>query len=188
MSNNNWPHGFQPVMVDTAGAPVGCRQFAKPASDANAIFQYDLVRKIANSTNVQGSPFPTPGCQTFNTGTPGTTLILGAALNAGAASKATLHLVVDDPAAIFSAQTDGTTAITVASHVGKNANVNNAAQSNSLYSVSAMQVNSSSIATTAGLDLRIQDLERLQGNGEGANAVVEVIILKHQYTQGSAGV
>ena len=188
MSNNNWPHGFQPVMVDTAGAPVGCKQYAKPASDTNAIYQCDLVRKLANSTYVQGSQFPTPGCQTFSTGTPGTTLILGASLNAGVASKASLHLVVDDPTAIFSAQTDGSTAFSVASHAGKNANVNNTAQSNPLYSVSAMQVNSGTIAATAGQDLRILGLVPLVGNSEGANAIVEVLILKHQYAQGSAGV
>ena len=188
MTNNNWPHGFQPLMVDTAGAPVGVKQYAKPASDANAIYQFDLVKKVASSQSVQGSQFNSPGCQTYNTGTPGTTLILGSSLNFGAASKATLHLIVDDPSAIFSAQSDGSTVITVASSIGKNANVNNAAQTNSLYLLSAMQVNSSSIATTAGLDVRLQDFYRLGSNVEAANAIVEVLILKHANAPGSAGV
>ena len=188
MANKNWPHGFQPLMVDTAGAPVGARQYVKPASDANAIFQYDLVRKVANSATVQGELIPDPGCQTFSTGTPGTTLILGSSLNYGAPSKATIHLIVDDPSALFAAQCDSTTAITVAAAIGKNANVNNAAQSGANQQLSAMQINSASIATTAGLDLRLNDFSRNIQNFEGANALIEVLILKHAYAQGSAGV
>jgi hypothetical protein len=174
-------------MIDTAGAPVGIREYAKPASDTNAIYTFDMLRKVAVSQTVEGQFIPTPGCQTFATGTPGNTLILGSALNAGLASTATYHTVVDDPNAVFSAQCDGTTSITVASMVGKNANINNTAQTNGS-TLSAMQVSSSSIATTAGLDLRIQDLARNVNNAEGANAIVEVIILKHQFAQGSAGV
>ena len=175
-------------MVDTAGAPVGVTQYAKPATDTNAIYQYDMLRKVAVAAQVLGENINSPGCQTFNTGTPGTTLMIGPSLNFGAASTTTLHLVVDDQNAIHSAQTDGTTAITVAAAIGKNANVNNTAQTSSVYTVSAMQVNSSSIATTAGLDLRLLGVNRNINNYELANAVVEVLILKHQYAPGSAGV
>jgi hypothetical protein len=174
-------------MIDTAGAPVGIREYAKPASDTYPIYTYDLVTKAAVSQTVEGQLIPTPGVKTFTEGTPGTTLILGASLSYGAGSNATWHTVVDDPTAVYEAQCDGTTSITVASHVGKNANVNNAAQTNGGL-ISAMQVSSSSIATTAGLDLRIQDLGRALTNSEGANAIVEVIVLKHQFAYGSAGV
>lgn len=174
-------------MVDTAGAPVGVNQYSHNASDSNAIFTWDLLRKMATSQTEEGQMIPTPGCQTFATGTPGTTLILGSALNAVAASVAGWVTVVDDPNAIFEAQCDGTTSITVASDAGKNANTNNTAQTNGT-TTSAMQVSSSSIATTSGLDLRIRDLYRNVSNAEGANAIVEVLILKHQYAQGSAGV
>lgn len=189
MGNNNWPHGFRPLMVDTAGAPVGVREYAKPASDTNAIYTWDLLRKMATSQTVEGQLIPTPSVQTYATGTVGATgtLILGVSLNAGAASAATWHTVVDDPAAIFEAQCDGTTSITVAADAGKNANANNAAQTNGT-SLSAMQVLSSSINVTANLDLRILDLSRNVSNAEGANAIVEVFILRHQYAQGSAGV
>ena len=187
MANNNWPHGFRPLMVDTAGAPVGVREYAKPASDANAIYAYDLLKKTNTSATVEGQLIPTPGVQTYNQGTPGTTPILGSSLNYGAASSATWHTVVDDITAIFEAQCDGTTSITVASDAGMNANVNNAAQSNGTL-ISAMQVSSSSIATTNSLDLRIQDLSRVLTNAEGANAIVEVLILRHVNGQGSTGV
>ena len=188
-TNNNWPHGFRPLMVDAQGAPVGINQYAKPASDTNQIFTWDLVRKVAGSQVTEGKLRPDAACQTFATGTPGTTLILGATLNGGKPSAATWHAIVDDPNALFEAQCDGSTAITVASAAGKNANVNNTAQSNGLpNAVSVMQVASATIAATAGLDVRIRDLHYAATNVEGANALVEVLILKHQNANGSAGV
>lgn len=185
--NPNFPHGFKPTMVDLQGGPVGVRQYAKPASDTNAIYAFDLLRKIASSAAVEGQILPTPSVQTYATATPGTTLILGASLNFGAASLATWHTVVDDINAIYEAQLDGTGAVTVASYAGKNANVNNAAQTGASLT-SAMQVSLSSVAATAGLDVRILDFYRLLTNSENPNAIVEVLILKHVYAQGSAGV
>lgn len=187
MANNNFPHGFRPLMLDTAGAPVGVNEYAKPASDANAIFIWDLVKKVSGSASVEGQMIPTPAVQTYAQGTPGTTPILGSSLSPGAASAATVHLVVDDIQAIFEAQCDGTTVITVASDAGMNANVNNTAQTNGTL-LSAMQVLSSSIATTNSLDVRIRDLYRNISNAEGANAIVEVLILRHANAQGSTGV
>ncbi len=189
MANNNWPHGFRPLMVDAQGAPVGVEQYAKPASDTNAIYTWDLVQKVAVSQATEGKTRPDAGCQTFATGTPGTTLILGTALNGAPGSKISWHAIIDDPSALFEAQSSGTTAITVASAAGKNANVLNTAQSNGLSNAaSAMQVNSATIAATAGLDLRIRDLHYNVQNAEGANALLEVLILKHQNANGSAGV
>jgi hypothetical protein len=187
MGNNNWPHGFRPLMVDTAGAPVGVKQYAKAAADSAAIYAFDLVAKAATSATVEGQLLPTPGVKTYTSGTPGTTLIIGSSLNYGAASSITWHTVVDDPGALFEAQCDDTTSISVASHIGKNADVNNTAQTNGTL-MSAMQVDASTIATTAALDLRVQDIYRDVRNAEGAYAIVEVLILKHAYAQGSAGV
>jgi hypothetical protein len=186
MSNNNWPHGFRPLMVDTAGAPVGVKEYAKPSSDANAIYTFDFLRKVAGSQTVEGQIIPTPTIQTAAIGTPGTALILGSSLNFGAASSATWHTVVDDPGAIFEAQISGNASWTVANAPGLNANILNTAQTNGTL-ISAMQVNASTIVNTAGLDLRILDFSRNVGNSEGANPVVEVLILKHAYAYGSAG-
>jgi hypothetical protein len=185
--NQNFPHGFKPLMVDTAGAPVGVHQYAKPSSDANAIYTFDFLRKMATSAPVEGQLLPTASVQTFATATPGTTLIVGSSLNYGAASVATWHTVVDDPGALYEAQVDGTGAVTVAASVGKNANVNNTAQTSGSL-ISAMQVSFASIAVTAGLDLRIMDFLRLVTNSENPNAIVEVLVLKHAYAPGSAGV
>lgn len=176
-------------MVDTAGAPVGVKQYAKPAAETAAIYTFDLVMKAATSQVVEGQLLPTPGIKTYASGTPGTTLILGSSLNYGAGSAISWHTLVDDPNALFEAQTTGGTAITVASHVGKNCNVDNTAQtSGTLISAMGVKDASSGIATTAGLDLRLQDIYRAITNAEGAYAIVEVLILKHAYAQGSAGV
>lgn len=189
MANNNFPHGFKPLMVDTAGAPVGVRQYAKAAADSAAIYAFDLLMKHATSQVVEGAQIPTPGCETYAQGTPGTTLILGSSLNFGAASTISYHTVVDDPNALFEAQTTGGTSITVASSVGKNCNVDNTAQtSGTLISAMGIKDASSGIATTAGLDLRLLDLYRSLTNAEGAYAILEVLILKHAYAPGSAGV
>lgn len=189
MANTLALFGFQPTMQDMAGAPVATNQYIKGASDTHAIFSNDLVSKVAVSQNAFGSLLPFPGVQTYNLGTPGTTLILGSALNYSSPSSGDPVLVVDDPDAVFLAQCDGSTSITVAASVGKNADVNNAAQATAGVLSSAMGVLSSSIATTAGLDLRIKDIfHRISNNVEGANAIVEVVILKHQNAFGSAGV
>jgi hypothetical protein len=174
-------------MVDLNGAPVGVNQYAKNAADANAIYTWDVLAKAATSAAVEGQLLPTPGCKTFAAATPGTSLILGVALNAGKASTATWHTVVDDPNALSAAQVDGTVSVTVASTVGKNANVKNTAQTGPS-SVSAMLIDSTTIATTASLDLRIRDFYRLLSNVEGPNAQVEVIFMKSASAQGSAGV
>lgn len=187
MGNNNFPHGFRPLMIDTAGAPVGIREYAKPATDANAIFTWDLLQRLTGSAGVEGQPLPSPVVQTYSTGTPGITPIVGSSLNYGAPSKATWHTVVDDPYAIFEAQCDGAGSITVAADAGMNFNVNKTAQTNGT-TLSAMQVNSATIAATANEDGRILDLSRNISNNEGANAIVEVLILNHFYSKGTAGV
>ena len=187
MSNLNWPHGFRPLMENLQGAPVGVSAYAKPATDSNAIFQFDVVRQVVGSTNPYGEMIGQANCQTYATATPGTTPILGVALSFGAASKATFHNVVDDPFAISEAQADSTTAITMATVGSKNANINNTAQTNGGL-ISAMQVSSASIATTAGLDLKIKGLSRRVGNTEAANAILEVLFMRPQLGQGIAGV
>jgi hypothetical protein len=183
MANQNFPHGFRPLMVDLAGAPVGVNQYGKASSVANAIFAFDLVKGSATSAPVEGQELPSKG---IVPGTVGAAFI-GSALNYGAASTNTWHTIVDDPRALFEAQCDSTDDITVAGKVGKNASILATAQSNGSL-ISAMQVDSSTIAATGTLDLFIRDLYRDIRNAEGANAIVEVLINNHQYANQVAGV
>lgn len=182
MANNNFPHGFRPLMVDITGEPVGANQYAKAASDANAIFTWDLVKGAETSASVDGELIPSKGVSVAASGN----VFLGSSLNYGAPSTATLHLVVDDPLALYEAQCDDVTSVTVAGSAGKNANIVATAQTNGTL-LSAMQVDTSTIATTNTLDLHIRDLYRNISNFEGANAIVEVIINRHQYANQVAG-
>jgi hypothetical protein len=188
MANVNSPFGFQPVMLNLGGGPLSVRTYGKPASDANAISMFDLVCKVASSVALaDDGSIPAPSIKSYYNGaTPGTTLILGTAINYGAASTLTDHKVYDEINQLLIAQCSGATSISVASHVGKNANVT--AATVSANKKSGLQIDSATIATTAGLDLRIRDLYRLIPNAEGANAICEVLILKHANAQGSAGV
>lgn len=188
MANINSPFGFRPIN-NLAGGPYAVNEYAKPASDTNdAIFMFDLVGKAASSGAAPtGLGNPAPGVQSGQNLTPGTSLWLGASLNYGAVSTLTYHYVTDQPDTVYIAQVDATTSITVASHVGKNANVLTTAGS-ATTKQSAMSVNHSGIATTSSLDLRIRAVSNISPNAEGVFAIVEVTINKHENGLQTAGV
>lgn len=187
MANPNNLFGFRPLNRDSGG-PFFSREYGKPASDTVAIFMNDLVLKAALSVaSPTGLGNPVPGCKSAQAATPGTSLYQGSSINFGAASTLTTHLVVDSIDTTFIAQVDGALAVTTASHVGKNANVA-IGTGNALTKQSTFGVANGSIATTAGLDLRILRVCNISPNAEGANAIVEVTILKSEFAQGSAGV
>ena len=188
MANPTTLFGFRPIQLQSGG-PFGVSEYAKPATDtAFAIFMFDLVGKVASAgAPPTGQGNPVPGVQSGQALTPGTSLWLGASLNFGLISTLTYHYVVDEIDAVYIAAVDAVTAITVAAHVGKNANVLPAA-GNALSKQSQFSVNHTGIAATAGLDLRIRAVSNISPNTEGVNAIVEVMILKHALGQGSAGV
>jgi hypothetical protein len=90
--------------------------------------------------------------------------------------------VLDDPNQLFIIQNDGTSA---ASNYGKNADVV-VGSGNATTGTSGMELDTSTIATTAALNLKIIGLYNVPGNSVGDNAVVVVKINEHLY--GSAGV
>jgi len=90
--------------------------------------------------------------------------------------------VMDDPNQLFIIQVDG--AFTQA-NIGKNADVIGTGGSTTT-GVSTMELNSSTIADTAALNLKIVGLWNVPGNEIGTNAVVVVKINEHLY--GSTGV
>lgn len=188
MANPNNPFGLRPVARGN-GAPLFVRQYGKPATDTKAIFMNDPVVKAAASVaDPTGLGNPMPGITSGQNGTPGTTLWQGVSLNYAAASVASAHYVVDDPFAIFIGQVDGVLSVTVASHVGKNANVK-AGTGSATTKQSTFVIDNTTIATTAGEDVRLLGVSNLNGNAEGANAIVEVVFLKHELlSQSTAGV
>tara|TARA_R110000744_G_scaffold334863_1_gene440209 strand:- start:890 stop:1465 length:576 start_codon:yes stop_codon:yes gene_type:complete len=90
--------------------------------------------------------------------------------------------VMDDPSQLFIIQNDGTSA---AANYGKNADIV-VGTGNATTGMSANELDTSSIATTAALNLKVIGLWDVPNNAIGANAVVVVKINEHLY--GSAGV
>ncbi len=90
--------------------------------------------------------------------------------------------VLDDPSQMFIIQNDGTSAV---ANYGKNADIV-VGTGSTANGMSANELDTSTIATTAALNLKIIGLWDVPNNAVGANAVVVVKINEHLY--GSAGV
>lgn len=116
---------------------------------------------------------PTTGKPTFKNFYPGSVNITQGKITAD---------VLDDPNQMFLIQNDGTSAVT---DYGKNADIVVGTGSTTT-GVSANELSTSTIATTAALNLKIIGLWDVPNNAVGANAVVVVKINEHLY--GSAGV
>ena len=91
-------------------------------------------------------------------------------------------MFLDDPSQMFIIQNDGTSA---QANYGKNADIV-VGTGNTTTGLSANEVNTGSIATTAALNLKIIGLWDVPNNAIGEFAVVVVKINEHLY--GSAGV
>ena len=116
---------------------------------------------------------PTTGKPTFKNFYPGSVNITAGKIIAD---------VIDDPSQLFLVQCD---AGFVAADVGKNADVIGTGGSTTT-GVSTMELNSSTLATTAALNLKTVGLYNVPSNEYGSFAVVVVKINEHVY--GSAGV
>ena len=188
MANPNNPFGFKAISR-ASGGPLATRQYGKLGTDATAIFAADMVFKATGSVaDPTGLGNPMPGCTSAQGATPGTTLYLGASVNYGAASAATPQYVFDDLDVIYIAQAAGaTTSVTTASHAGKNINLKSGT-GNALTKQSTMGVDITTVATTQGLDFRIIRISNISPNAEGAYAICEVMLLKSELGQDTAGV
>lgn len=188
---NTTAFGFRPMLVGLTGGPGRIKEYGQPASDTHPIFLNDMVTLVASSS-VSPTGFPAPAIrnvQSYSQATPGTTPVLGAALNGKKASLLGYIYVMDDPMALFIAMfgNDVPTAFTVATHGGRNANIaNTAAASTALNSV--MYVEDTGNATTNTLDLKINGVLPVAPNVEAAYAIVEVKINRHQLENQVAGV
>lgn len=189
--NVNQPFGCRPMLYNLEGGPSRVTQYCKLVGDTYAIFTNDLVTKVANVAAVplEGG-LPSPGCKSAYNATPGTSLWLGSSLNYGLASTQTFHSIIDSPTAVFICQTDSTDVEDVSAAAGMNANISIATAGNTTVAkLSGIQISTASIATTAGLDLRlINGYNEFANVDDLANEIFEVVIMKHQYAMGSAGV
>ena len=188
MANNDKAFGLRPIgNLSATGAQ---KQYGYQIADnqAGTIFQGDLVvltggfiSRFLPATHTaavgvfNGCNYndPTTGKPTFSNFYPGSVNITSGQINAD---------VLDDPNQLFLIQCD---AGFVAADVGKNADVIGTGGSTTS-GISAMELASSTLATTAALNLKVVGLYNDVNNEFGTNAVVVVKINEHVY--GSAGV
>jgi len=189
MANPNAPFGFRPI-ARMGGSPFSLQEYGKPAADANAIYNFDLVG-YATGTAIslpESTNYKLPQIQTGYQLTPGTSLILGASIGYGAASTATVHNVADEPDVIYIAQCKTGTTISTTSHAHRNANFSTTTAGSSTTKMSGLAVDGATIATTSSLDLRIHRVAMISPNAEGDSAILEVTINKHALGLQTAGV
>ena len=188
MANIDKAFGLRPIgNLSATGAQ---KQYGYEIADnqAGTIFQGDLVvltagfisRFLPASHTAAVGVFngcnyidPTTGKPTFRNNYPGSVNITSGKIIAD---------VIDDPSQLFLIQCD---AGFVAADVGKNADVIGTGGSTTT-GVSTMELNSSTLATTAALNLKTVGLYNVPSNEFGSFAVVIVKINEHVY--GSAGV
>lgn len=188
MANIDKAFGLRPQ--GNLSATGGQKQFSYTIDDnqSGAIFQGDLVT-VYDGYLVQFNPAthtaavgvfngcnyvdPTTGKPTFSNYYPGSINITQGTITAE---------VLDDPNQLFTIQADEDI---VQADIGKNADVV-VGTGNTTTGVSAMELDSSTVANTAALNLKIVGVYPLPGNATGTNAVVVVKINEHLY--GSAGV
>jgi hypothetical protein len=188
MANVDKAFGLKPL--GNLSATGSQKQYGYEIADnqAGAIFQGDLVT-IVNGYVVKFLPAthaaalgvfngcnyvdPTTGKPTFNNYYPGSVNITQGIISAD---------VLDDPSQLFIIQADG--AITQA-NIGKNADVIGTGGSTTT-GVSTMELDVTTIADTAALNLKIVGLYNVPGNELGSFAVLVIKINEHLY--GSTGV
>ena len=174
MANRDNPHGLAPLMRTLSGGCPSVQQYTKDADGATAIFQNDVVARDDDS-------FINPG------GTPATTTYQGVALNYGAGSAITKHLVMDSPDALFEAQDDGDVDGFAEADMGLNCNLVFGAGSATLL-ISGHQLDEATIDTTNTLDMHVLRKLDAVDNEYGSHVRVEVIFNKHRLLPGIAGV
>lgn len=193
MANVNKPFGLRPIgNLSATGAQ---KQYGYEIADnqAGAIFQGDLVTLkdgyILKFVPTGGSAHtaavgvfngcsyvdPTTGKPTWSNYYPGSVNITTGKIIAD---------VLDDPNQLFIIQADEDI---VQADFGKNADVTASTTGSTVTGISNMTLDSSTIATTAALNLKLVGLYNVDGNDLGTNYTV-VIVKINEHLYGSAGV
>jgi hypothetical protein len=188
MANVDKAFGLRPIgNLSATGAQ---KQYGYEIADnqSGAIYQGDLVTvydgylvKFAPATHTaavgvfNGCNYtdPTTGKPTWKNYYPGSVNITSGVIEAD---------VLDDPNQLFLIQADEDV---VQADIGKNADIVGAGGS-TVNGISSMELDSSTVANTAALNVKIVGLFNTPENEFGTNAVVVVKINEHMY--GSAGV
>jgi hypothetical protein len=147
MANRDNPNGFQFLSIGRP-YPPRIRTFIKLAAVATAIFQNDVVHEVDGASGSGEAAAVEP----FGTGTPGTTIPLGVALNYGPTLTKTRHHVIVDKDAEYVAQDDGDTDGLALTDMGKRTNVSTGAGS-TLTGYSGHEIDEATVHASAARDL-----------------------------------
>jgi hypothetical protein len=190
MANVNKPFGLRPI--GNLSATGTQKQFAYEIADnqSGAIYQGDLVTvfdgylvKFAPGSHsaavgvFNGCSYtdPNTGKPTWKNYYPGSVNITSGKIVAD---------VIDDPNQLFIIQADEDI---VQADIGKNADVTASTTGSTTTGVSAMTLDSSTVANTAALNLKIVGKYEAPGNDFGTNYTV-VVVKINEHLYGSAGV
>lgn len=199
MANADAAFGLRPVRHLNGNPWNGMtRMYYVPSTDNSAIYIGDPVihggtagaaGTIVNGIDVEGMP-------TADVGAAASAKFLGVMVGRlpkqsdpsvlyRVASEDTIILVCDDPSVVFEVQEDGAIAATA---VGLNGDLTTFGGSTTT-GRSTVELDSSTVTTTATLSVRVLGLARRPNNNIGTNAVWEVAFNEHEYSfSGSAGV
>lgn len=173
MSNPDNPHGLTFIGMDGPGVPL-TQKFAKVVGYGTALYPGDPVSRVADGSVEKQT-------------TPGTTRITGVNNNWGAASTATNQYVYVSPGALYEAQDNNDTDGIAAIDLGLNVNLeNNAGSATKL--TSGTELDESTAAVTATLDVHMMELLASPDNAHGSFARIIVRINTHRYATDSVGV
>lgn len=193
MANVQSPFGMR-VVGSLTGAPYMGRvtRYYIPSTDGNAYYIGDAVLST-NAGDASGVPAMvratagTETCRGIITGfeqanlvyPPGAVPSLGGINTSIVTTQVSLPAtksqdyyiyVADDPNVLFFMQGDGTGTNQVSTKVNNNCSFTVAAPSTATYPVSASVITSSTIATTATLNIKLMGLAQIPGNAYGAYA------------------
>jgi hypothetical protein len=176
MANVDNPYGLRCLGLAMGGGHPQIDKFSKVVGYGTAIFPGDAVHQVAD------------GSIESNSATPGTTRFSGVALDYGAASTATDHLVIISPDALFEAQDDGVGATIAAADVGLNANlILGAGDATKLQS--GHEIDTNTKAATATLDVKLLRKLNVPNNDFAlANVRMEIMFANHRFAPATAGV
>ncbi len=200
MANVNAPFGLKPVRKNNSGVQnMGVNVYYVPSTYGTALYVGDPVVKTGTANTAAFmemaiGTLPEINKSTAGTGNVSTGVIVGFSVLQTDGTKQynpinteRLVYVCDDPNATFYIQDDGSATL-VSTTVGTNHNMTFATGGSTTTGQSGVQLDASSTAVTATLQLNVLRLAPLPGNAVGANAIWEVKLNAHTESPNTAGI
>lgn len=191
MANTDNPRGLTMARDGGASANTGAvNRYYVPDTDSTAIYVGGLV-KLAGSADADGVPSVTGNVSAGD-------VVVGVVVASEpvtqdstvyrAASTARYIMVADDPKQLFEVQEDSVGGALAADNVGQNASLTGFTSGSTATGRSSIELDSSTAATTATLDVAIHRLAPRADNEIGTNAKWLVRLNNHQFVDGTTGV